>query len=64
MSACVQCGQNFSCGMVDTPASDPCWCMALPPLPPALLESVGDATRCFCPDCLQGLLNRHLSGSL
>jgi hypothetical protein len=43
MSACVQCGQNFSCGMVDTPASDPCWCMALPPLPPALLESVGDA---------------------
>jgi hypothetical protein len=49
--------------MVDTPASDPCWCMALPPLPPALLESVGDATRCFCPDCLQGLLNRHLSDS-
>ena len=61
MSACLQCGQTFTCGMVDGPADDLCWCMALPPLPPALLESAGDPTRCFCPACLQGLLDRHLN---
>ena len=61
MSACVQCGQTFNCGMVDGPANDPCWCMGLPPLPPTLLETAGDTTRCFCPTCLQGLLDRHLN---
>lgn len=61
MSACVQCGQQFNCGMADIPATEPCWCMSLPPLPPALLASAGDATRCFCPTCLQDLLDRHLS---
>jgi hypothetical protein len=30
-------------------------------LPPALLASAGDAARCFCPTCLQELLDRHLS---
>jgi hypothetical protein len=35
--------------------------MALPPLPPTLLETAGDTTRCFCPTCLQGLLDRHLN---
>jgi hypothetical protein len=61
MSACVQCGQQFNCGMADIPATEPCWCMSLPPLPPALLASAGDAARCFCPTCLQDLLDRHLS---
>jgi len=60
MSACVQCGQEFNCGMVDTASTEPCWCMALPTLPAALLAGAGDTMRCFCPDCLQGLLDRHL----
>jgi hypothetical protein len=34
--------------------------MALPTLPSALLAIASDVTRCFCPDCLQGLLDRHL----
>jgi hypothetical protein len=34
--------------------------MALPTLPAALLAGAGDTMRCFCPDCLQGLLDRHL----
>lgn len=62
MSDCVQCGREFRCGMVDSPESGPCWCMDLPTLPPALLATASDATRCFCPDCLQGLLDRHLDG--
>ena len=61
MSNCVQCGQQFNCGMADSPATESCWCMALPTLPPALLASAGDSTRCFCPACLQDLLDRHLS---
>ncbi len=60
MRACVQCGASFRCGMVDGPASEPCWCIALPPLPAALLATATAADRCFCPDCLKALLDRPL----
>lgn len=56
MSECVQCGKSFSCGMVDADASSPCWCTAVPPLPPALLSR--DGASCYCPDCLRALLAR------
>jgi hypothetical protein len=54
MSHCARCGKIFECGMSDAGASSPCWCTALPPLP---AESLGrDSTGCYCPDCLQRLL--------
>lgn len=59
MSICVQCGAAFNCGMVDNPSAEPCWCVALPPLPAELLASAGDASRCFCPVCLTALVRQH-----
>jgi hypothetical protein len=56
MSVCPGCGTLFSCGMVDGVATDPCWCMALPALPAAVLasaESGLEGRSCFCPLCLR-----------
>lgn len=50
------CGTLFACGMVDADASHPCWCVALPALPLALLEKdqTGKERLCLCPACLTG----------
>jgi len=49
---CPRCGGAFDCGAQNS--RQPCWCVALPPLP---LEELGrrDAG-CYCPDCLQARL--------
>jgi hypothetical protein len=61
MSICPRCGTTFGCGMADASASDtPCWCMEMPVLPRASTIPLKDdpaASRCFCPDCLRGLLS-------
>lgn len=56
MSDCAQCGQHFSCGMVDADAAAPCWCTTLPALPADQLGR--DNPRCYCPACLRALLAR------
>ena len=43
MSACVACGAEFQCGMVDTDTPEPCWCTRLPPLP---AEQIGPLRWC------------------
>ena len=58
MSACVACGNEFQCGMVDADAAEPCWCTQLPPLPAGHLTAAaasGNAA-CYCPDCLRALV--------
>ncbi|HEY8607049.1 MAG TPA: cysteine-rich CWC family protein [Noviherbaspirillum sp.] len=57
MSTCERCGAHFECGMADG-ARGPCWCTGLPALPPAayVRQQDGEA-RCFCPACLQTLLD-------
>lgn len=57
MTICPRCGTVFECGM--TAGKEPCWCAALPSLPPdAYLPNRDDAaaSRCFCPYCLRALL--------
>jgi Cysteine-rich CWC len=58
MSRCTRCGTSFTCGMADA-ADGPCWCTALPPLPPsAYVREAGNPAggSCFCPACLRALL--------
>ncbi|WP_082798011.1 cysteine-rich CWC family protein [Collimonas arenae] len=52
MAQCPICRREFSCGAAQH-SEQPCWCSQLPPLP-----SVTAATtaQCYCPDCLQRLL--------
>jgi hypothetical protein len=55
-SRCAKCGAEFRCGME---GGDPeCWCASLPPLMllPVVAESGAAAGSCFCPACLQALL--------
>ncbi len=53
MSACMQCGRDFDCGMVDPGAATPCWCTTLPALPAERLLGTRDTARCYCPHCLR-----------
>ena len=57
MSVCPRCGASFSCGMVDDPAAQPCWCTRLPVLSPSALDdaTANGAATCFCPACLRAL---------
>jgi len=52
MSTCTRCGASFECSMRDG-GSEPCWCMALPPvvaLPPTRPDAAPPG--CWCPACL------------
>jgi hypothetical protein len=65
MNICPDCGTAFKCGMTED-SSGPCWCTQLPPLPPqAYAPDKTDAatSRCFCPNCLRGLLAAQNLGS-
>ena len=54
MSTCSRCGAAFACGMVDAKDSAPCWCTALPVLPPSAYRS---ESACVCPNCLRELID-------
>ncbi|WP_151635299.1 cysteine-rich CWC family protein [Noviherbaspirillum aerium] len=60
MSTCSACGAIFECGMTEGRAESPCWCTRLPTLPPEayVRDASGSGVGCFCPDCLQALINR------
>ena len=45
LAHCTRCGAAFGCGVR---ASQPCWCVALPPLARIDPASAG----CLCPACL------------
>jgi hypothetical protein len=55
MSACSRCGVEFSCGVVDGPSAEACWCMALPAVAAenVLRDADGNLQRCLCPACLR-----------
>jgi hypothetical protein len=57
MSACSQCGAEFSCGLVDGAAASQCWCMALPVMAKEslLLDADGSMQSCMCAACLLAL---------
>ncbi len=59
MSACVACGAEFQCGMVDTGAPEPCGCTRLPPLPAEQLKAAAQSGKagCYCPDCLRAIVS-------
>ena len=50
MSVCSLCGATFQCGQLDPDATEPCWCIALPPAVPVPGSA---AVGCWCPACLQ-----------
>ncbi|MFJ2989210.1 cysteine-rich CWC family protein [Collimonas sp. NPDC087041] len=52
MAQCPACRQEFSCGAAQHP-EQPCWCSQLPPLPDVVAAA---SAQCYCPDCLQRLL--------
>ncbi|WP_211461568.1 cysteine-rich CWC family protein [Collimonas silvisoli] len=54
MAQCPACHQQFSCG-AGQHADQPCWCSLLPPLAGASLA----AAQCYCPACLQRLLQQE-----
>ena len=65
MSACVACGAEFQCGMVDAGAPEPCWCTRLPSLPAEQLTAAAASGKagCYCPDCLSALVARTATGT-
>lgn len=53
MSICSRCGDEFSCGMVDS-RDQPCWCVQLPKLPRSAIDADPEgSTSCLCPSCLK-----------
>ncbi len=64
MSACVACGAEFQCGMVDTDTPEPCWCTRLPPLPAEQLKAAALSGKagCYCPDCLRAMVSGTAEG--
>ncbi|MGS0740376.1 cysteine-rich CWC family protein [Glaciimonas sp. GG7] len=53
---CPACHRQFICGVVSDSATV-CWCQALPRLDlRAVPSATGEATQCYCPACLQTLL--------
>lgn len=65
MSVCARCGAAFTCAMANGADDAPCWCVALPALPPsAYVTRDGDpgAGACFCPACLRALLDSQRDG--
>ena len=65
MSVCARCGAGFDCGMTDGAGDTPCWCAALPALPPSAYVTGDAGPACFCPACLRALLEteREAGGS-
>ncbi|HWW05580.1 cysteine-rich CWC family protein [Collimonas sp.] len=55
MAQCPVCQQQFFCG-AGQHADQPCWCSLLPPLAGADLAA---AAQCYCPACLQRLLQQE-----
>jgi predicted RNA-binding Zn-ribbon protein involved in translation (DUF1610 family) len=62
-SLCPRCGAGLRCAMVAGDAE--CWCVQLPqvmPVPsstPLPLQPEGSAASCFCPACLQQIINEQ-----
>ncbi|WP_230427301.1 cysteine-rich CWC family protein [Collimonas humicola] len=52
MAQCPSCQQAFFCGAGQHP-DQPCWCSGLPPLAGASLAATA---KCYCPACLERLL--------
>ena len=46
---CPECGNEFSCGVSNH--TSPCWCRGFP-----AIVSVGQSSKCLCPDCLTKLI--------
>ncbi|MEO6918225.1 MAG: cysteine-rich CWC family protein [Collimonas sp.] len=55
MAQCPVCQEQFFCGAALHPAQ-PCWCSRLPPLASASLAA---SAQCYCPTCLQRLLEQE-----
>jgi hypothetical protein len=49
--ACARCGTAFGCG-IDGPASEPCWCAAIPLAAPTRDRLAVAYAGCLCPACL------------
>jgi Cysteine-rich CWC len=54
---CPACGGPVECGM--TNGDEACWCLALPPALPMPPE--GSESRCYCPKCLQRLIDERMA---
>lgn len=59
MSTCTRCGAGFSCGMIDGPANQACWCTDLPILAKIQTNVEGVASGCFCPRCLRAIIEQE-----
>lgn len=59
MAQCPICQQAFFCGAGQHPAQ-PCWCSRLPPLANASLAA---SALCYCPACLERLLQEQAAAA-